>query len=83
MPPIWGVAVTEKTPCWLRVIARGTPGHSSSEPRDAAAADRRPREDPNYESDYRVAPEVSAGSRLAPYARRRPQQLSDLAFWLD
>jgi acetylornithine deacetylase/succinyl-diaminopimelate desuccinylase-like protein len=34
--PIWGVAVTEKNPCWLRVISRGTPGHSSVPPRDAA-----------------------------------------------
>lgn len=34
--PIWGVAVTEKHPCWLRLVSRGTPGHSSVPPRDAA-----------------------------------------------
>jgi acetylornithine deacetylase/succinyl-diaminopimelate desuccinylase-like protein len=34
--PIWSVAVTEKNPCWLRVVASGTPGHSAVPPRDAA-----------------------------------------------
>jgi acetylornithine deacetylase/succinyl-diaminopimelate desuccinylase-like protein len=33
---VWGVAVTEKSPCWMRVIARGTPGHSSVPPVNAA-----------------------------------------------
>jgi acetylornithine deacetylase/succinyl-diaminopimelate desuccinylase-like protein len=33
---VWGVAVTEKIPCWIRVTAHGTGGHGSSEPRDAA-----------------------------------------------
>ncbi len=86
-PPVWGVAVTEKTPCWLRVKARGTPGHSSSEPRDAAvprliAALERIR---NWESDPRVVPEVARMfATLAPYAREEDRkQLSDLAFWLD
>jgi acetylornithine deacetylase/succinyl-diaminopimelate desuccinylase-like protein len=87
MPTIWGVAVTEKTPCWLRVVARGTPGHSSSEPRDAAvprliSALEKVR---NFESDYRVVPEVARMfAALAPYAREEDRkQLSDLAFWLD
>ncbi len=87
MPTLWGVAVTEKTPCWLRVTARGTPGHSSSEPRDAAVprligALERIR---NFESDYRVVPEVARMfTSLAPYARDEDRkQLSDLAFWLD
>jgi acetylornithine deacetylase/succinyl-diaminopimelate desuccinylase-like protein len=34
--PVWGVGVTEKSPCWLRVESRGTPGHSSLPRRDAA-----------------------------------------------
>jgi len=87
MPLVWGVAVTEKTPCWLRVLARGTPGHSSSEPRDAAV----PRlvgaleKIRNYESDYRVVPEVTRMFlALAPFAREEDRkQLADLAFWLD
>jgi acetylornithine deacetylase/succinyl-diaminopimelate desuccinylase-like protein len=33
---VWGVSVTEKAPCWLRVVSRGTPGHASAEPLDAA-----------------------------------------------
>ena len=28
-PDIWGVAFTEKTPCWMDVVARGIPGHGS------------------------------------------------------
>ncbi len=87
IPNIWGVAVTEKTPCWLRVTARGTPGHSSSEPRDAAvprliAALERVR---LFESDYRVVPEVARMfATLAPYAREEDRkQLADLTFWLD
>ena len=87
MPTVWGVAVTEKRPCWLRVLARGTPGHSSSEPRDAAvprliSALEKIR---NFESDYRVVPEVARMfASLAPYARDEDRkQLSDLAFWLD
>jgi len=35
-PPVWSVAVTEKNPCWLRVVSRGTPGHSAVPRRDAA-----------------------------------------------
>jgi acetylornithine deacetylase/succinyl-diaminopimelate desuccinylase-like protein len=28
-PDVWGVAFTEKTPCWVKVTARGVPGHGS------------------------------------------------------
>lgn len=87
MPSVWGVAVTEKTPCWLRVVARGTPGHSSSEPHDAAVprligALEKVR---GFESDYRVVPEVARMfAALAPYAREEDRkQLSDLAFWIE
>ena len=71
-PSIWGVAVIEKTPCWMRVIARGTPGHSSAPPRDAAvprlvaALDRVQQ----LEHPIRVVPEVQrmfgALARYAP-----------------
>jgi acetylornithine deacetylase/succinyl-diaminopimelate desuccinylase-like protein len=33
---VWGVTVTEKAPCWMDVIAEGTPGHSSVAPPDTA-----------------------------------------------
>jgi acetylornithine deacetylase/succinyl-diaminopimelate desuccinylase-like protein len=70
-PPIWGVAVAEKSPCWIRVSARGTPGHSSAPPRDAAvprlvAALERVR---RLETEVRVTPEVDRMfSALAPFA---------------
>jgi len=34
--PVWGVTVTEKAPCWMDVIAEGTPGHSSAAPPETA-----------------------------------------------
>jgi len=34
--PVWGVTVTEKAPCWMDVVAEGTPGHSSLAPPDTA-----------------------------------------------
>lgn len=60
-PPIWGVTITEKSPCWLSLTARGTPGHSSAPGRDAAvprliaALDRIRR----IETPIRVIPEVA------------------------
>jgi len=35
-PALWRIGITEKSPCWLRVVSRGTPGHSSVPPLDAA-----------------------------------------------
>ncbi len=70
-PPIWGVAIAEKSPCWIRVSSRGTPGHSSAPPRDAAvprlvAALERVR---RMETEIRVTPEVDRMfAALAPYA---------------
>lgn len=70
-PPIWGVALTEKAPCWLELEASGRAGHSSSPTPDAAvprliaALDRIRR----IESPVRVTEEVArmfAG--LAPIA---------------
>jgi len=73
---IWGVAVSEKAPCWLRLVSRGTPGHSSAEPRDAAvprlvAALERIR---SFETPVEVVPEVERMfAALAPYARPEDQ----------
>jgi acetylornithine deacetylase/succinyl-diaminopimelate desuccinylase-like protein len=60
-PTLWRVGVVEKSPCWLRVVAHGTPGHSSVPPLDAAvprliaALERVAR----IESPVRVVPEVA------------------------
>jgi acetylornithine deacetylase/succinyl-diaminopimelate desuccinylase-like protein len=70
-PRVWGVATIEKSPCWMRMIVRGTPGHSSAPPRDAAvprliaALDRVRRLD----HAIRVVPEVQRMfATLAPIA---------------
>ncbi len=70
-PPVWGVAVTEKIPCWLEITATGTSGHSAAEPVDAAvprliaALDRVRR----FETELRVVPEVEKMfAALAPLA---------------
>jgi len=61
-PSLWGVTVTEKSPCWLSISTRGTPGHGSAPRRDAAvprlvsALDRVRRS----ESPIRVLAEVEA-----------------------
>jgi acetylornithine deacetylase/succinyl-diaminopimelate desuccinylase-like protein len=71
LPPVWGISIVEKTPCWIRITARGTPGHSSAEPRDAAVprlldALSRVRE---LDTEVRVVPEVATMfANLAPYA---------------
>jgi acetylornithine deacetylase/succinyl-diaminopimelate desuccinylase-like protein len=60
-PTLWRVGVVEKSPCWIRVVAHGTPGHSSVPPLDAAvprliaALERVIR----IESPVRVVPEVA------------------------
>ena len=68
---VWGVAVGEKTPCWIRVTSHGTPGHGASEPRGAAiprlmrALDRVVRLD----EEVHVGPEVQRMfAALAPFA---------------
>jgi acetylornithine deacetylase/succinyl-diaminopimelate desuccinylase-like protein len=35
-PSVWGVAVIEKSPCWLELSARGPAGHTSTPSPDAA-----------------------------------------------
>ncbi len=37
-PDVWGVSVTEKSPCWLELTARGEPGHSSTPPPNPAVS---------------------------------------------
>ena len=59
-PSMWGVTITEKSPCWLELSTQGTAGHGSAPRRDAAvprlvaALDRVRR----VESPIRVLPEV-------------------------
>lgn len=86
-PPVWGVAVAEKSPCWMRVSARGTPGHSSAPSADAAvprliAALERVRK---METEVHVTPEVERMFReLAPYASAEDAPLYErLALSLD
>jgi acetylornithine deacetylase/succinyl-diaminopimelate desuccinylase-like protein len=70
-PPIWGVSLTEKSPCWLELRAHGRGGHSSAPTRDdavprlIAALDKIRR----AESPVRVLGEVEAMfAALAPLA---------------
>jgi acetylornithine deacetylase/succinyl-diaminopimelate desuccinylase-like protein len=79
---VWGVAVTEKSPCWLRLVSRGSPGHGSVPPRDAAvprliAALERVQ---SLEMPVRVVPEVAdMFADLAPVAPPEDRQgLADL-----
>ncbi len=58
----YGVAVAEKTPCWLRLAATGPPGHGSAPEKETAVtrlvrALERIRQ---YEPEVRVVPEVAA-----------------------
>ncbi|MEE3328920.1 MAG: M20/M25/M40 family metallo-hydrolase [Myxococcota bacterium] len=61
-PPIWGVTITEKSPCWVEILTRGQAGHGSAPragaavPRLIAALDRVRR----VESRIRVLAEVEA-----------------------
>jgi acetylornithine deacetylase/succinyl-diaminopimelate desuccinylase-like protein len=61
-PNVWGVAVSEKAPCWTQLVARGAPGHGSTAgpfgavPRLLAALER-VRHAPR---PVRVVPEVAA-----------------------
>jgi len=85
--PVWGVTVTEKSPCWLRVVVRGTPGHGSAPAHDAAvprlieALGRLQR----LEMPVRVVPEVAnMFAELAPFAPAEDRAgFADLAAALD
>ena len=70
-PPLWGVSLTEKAPCWLELRSRGRAGHSSTPKPDAAvprliaALDRIRR----AESAVRVTDEVGQMfAALAPWS---------------
>jgi len=72
-PNVWGVDISEKAPCWTRLLARGTPGHASTAgpygavPRLVAALERVRRLD--MEMELRVVPEVAEMfAALAPIA---------------
>jgi acetylornithine deacetylase/succinyl-diaminopimelate desuccinylase-like protein len=86
-PALWRVGVVEKSPCWLRITAHGTPGHSSVPPRDAAvprlvAALSRLSQ---IEPPVRVVPEVAQMyAALAPLASvENAAGYADLANHLD
>lgn len=70
-PDVWGVSVSEKSPCWLRLRAHGLPGHSSTAPRESAVdrlveALHRAQQ---LEMPIRVVPEVARMfAALAPLA---------------
>jgi len=83
-PDVWQIAVSEKSPCWLRVETRGRAGHSSlpdpraAVPRLLEALERIRR----FEAPLHVVPEVSRMFRaLAPVAppedRRGFETLAD------
>jgi acetylornithine deacetylase/succinyl-diaminopimelate desuccinylase-like protein len=82
-PDLWGVAFSEKSPCWLELRARGRAGHGSAASGDGAiptlvaALDRLRR----WDQPVRVTPEVAAMfAALAPYAASEDRAgLSDLA----
>ena len=85
--PVWSVSVAEKSPCWLELRTRGTPGHSASPARDAAvprliAALERVR---TMEWSVRVVPEVARMFRsMTPIAAPRDRRAyDDLARALD
>jgi acetylornithine deacetylase/succinyl-diaminopimelate desuccinylase-like protein len=57
----YGIGVTEKAPCWIRLTARGAPGHGSV-PRKASAPSRLIRalaKLESYETQLRVTPAVA------------------------
>lgn len=67
----WQVAVSEKSPCWLRVATQGRPGHASVPDDDAAVPRLLAALEPirRRQSPLRVVPEVARMFRaLAPLA---------------
>jgi acetylornithine deacetylase/succinyl-diaminopimelate desuccinylase-like protein len=79
-PDLWGVAFSEKSPCWIELVARGRAGHGSAASGDGAiptligALERVRR----MEQPLRVTPEVARMfAALAPYAA--PEDQSGLA----
>jgi acetylornithine deacetylase/succinyl-diaminopimelate desuccinylase-like protein len=76
-PDVWGVAFTEKTPCWVKLTARGVPGHGSTA-NEGAAGQRLVRALSrvlDLPHELKVTPEVAkmfaAMAPLAPKDERR------------
>ncbi len=70
-PDTWHVAITEKTPCWLRISAKGPPGHSSVPPEETAVTRLLDALEGirQLETELRVTPEVARMfEALAPAA---------------
>jgi acetylornithine deacetylase/succinyl-diaminopimelate desuccinylase-like protein len=84
---VWGVAVTEKAPCWTRLTAKGMSGHASTGasngpvPRLVSALERVRR----LKTEVRVIPEVERMfAALAPLADPNDRAgFADLATALD
>jgi acetylornithine deacetylase/succinyl-diaminopimelate desuccinylase-like protein len=57
----YGIGVTEKTPCWLRLTATGNPGHGSVPQRDSAPSRllRALARLEDYQTELKVVPAVS------------------------
>ncbi len=73
---VWGVAFTEKTPCWVKLTAHGVPGHGSTAS-DASSVDRLVRALARVQGmphELHVTPEVAQMfSSMAPLAPREEQ----------
>ncbi len=71
-PDVWGVAFTEKTPCWVKLTARGVPGHGSTAS-DSSSVDRLVRALGRVQElplEITVTPAVAQMfARMAPLAR--------------
>ncbi|HEY8120142.1 MAG TPA: M20/M25/M40 family metallo-hydrolase [Myxococcota bacterium] len=76
-PDVWGVAFTEKTPCWVKLTARGVPGHGSTS-NEGAAGQRLVRALASVldmPHELKVTPEVAQMfARMAPLAPRDERQ---------
>jgi len=82
----WGVDVAEKTPLWLRLVARGRAGHGSVPLRDAAThrLARALARVVNYETPIQVLPETQRELCEEARARwpREVRKFCDLKTWL-
>jgi acetylornithine deacetylase/succinyl-diaminopimelate desuccinylase-like protein len=91
-PAVWGIAVAEKSPCWIELTTRGTPGHASipvpnaAVPRLIAALERVRRVEtplrvlPEVEEMFRTLATVAAPEDAAGYASLGETLENDRAF---
>ncbi|NNL85633.1 MAG: M20/M25/M40 family metallo-hydrolase, partial [Myxococcales bacterium] len=86
-PDLWGVSVTEKTPCWLSLRVEGNSGHGSTAGPDASVHVllRGLARVATLENRIRIGPEVARMFRaLAPFAAEEDVSgLGDLERALD